>query len=244
MRWSKAWVVASKDFKIFLKKKSILYSMIGFEVFVSIGMPILLWFVTRKAENAAAILPALINAFSFWFVIGIALLPTAIASYSLVGEKIQKSLEPLLATPTTDDEILVGKAIAAFIPSIAANYIGAVIFMFLVNALTFRVFNYFYFPNWDIAILLLLVGPLVCLLSIGYNILISSRSTDVRAAQQAGSLILLPHGVVYVLSELGILALSITNLLIMSAILVALDGLVFYLVKAIFQREEILTEWR
>jgi ABC-type Na+ efflux pump permease subunit len=213
-------------------------------VLVAIGLPILVRYVIEKADNAAAILPGLINAFSFWFVIGIVLLPTGIASYSLVGEKIQKSLEPLLATPTTDEEILAGKAIAAFVPAIVANYIGAVIFMLLVNAFTFHVFSFFYFPNWDIAILLLLLGPLACLLSIGYNVLISSRSTDVRGAQQAGSLIMLPYGAVYVLTEIGMLALSTTNLLIMSAVLAVLDVIVFSLVKATFQREAILTEWK
>jgi ABC-2 type transport system permease protein len=70
-------------------------------------------------------LPYLENqSFSFWFVMGASLLPTGIASYSLVGEKVQKSLEPLLATPTTDEEILAGKAVAAFIPVIISNYIG------------------------------------------------------------------------------------------------------------------------
>jgi ABC-type Na+ efflux pump permease subunit len=244
MRESKAWTVASKDFKIFLKKKTILYSMIGFEVLIAVGMPALVRFVIAKAENAAVILPALINAFSFWFVIGIVLLPTSIASYSLVGEKIQKSLEPLLATPTTDDEILAGKVIAAFLPAIVANYIGALVFMVLINASTFHIFSYLYYPNWDIAIQLLLFGPLACLLSIGYNVLVSSRSTDVRAAQQAGTLILLPFGAVYVLIEIGVLPLSTTNLLIMSAVLAILDLFVFALVKATFQREAILTEWK
>ena len=244
MRWSKAWTVASKDFKIFFKKKTILYSMIGFEALIGIGMPFLLKIVTRRAENPVEILPALINAFSFWFVIGIVLLPISVASYSLVGEKIQKSLEPLLATPTTDGEILAGKVIAAFIPAMTANYIGAVIFMLLVNLLTFPSFSYNYFPNWNIAILLLLFGPLACLLSIGYNVLISSRSTDVRAAQQAGSLIMLPYGAVYVFVELGVLALSTTNLLIMSAVLAGIDLILLYLVKATFQREAILTEWK
>jgi ABC-type Na+ efflux pump permease subunit len=244
MRWSKAWTVASKDFKIFLNKKTILYSMIGFEVLIAVGMPALVRFVIGKSENAAVILPALINAFSFWFVIGIVLLPTGIASYSLVGEKVQKSLEPLLATPTTDNEILAGKVFAAFLPAIVASYIGAVVFMVLINTATFHIFSYLYYPNWDIAIELLLLGPLACLLSIGYNVLVSSRSTDVRAAQQMGSLIMLPYGAVYVLSEIGVLALTTANLLIMSAVLVVLDGFVFYLVKAIFQREEILTEWK
>ena len=243
MRVAKAWTVASKDFKIFIKKKTILYSMIGFEVLVSIGMPLLARFVVGRSDNAAAILPPLINAFSFWFVIGIVLLPTGIASYSLVGEKVQKSLEPLLATPTSDNEILAGKVIAAFLPTIAANYIGAVIFMALVNAFTFPIFSYFYYPNWDIMIELLLFGPLACLLSIGYSVLISSRSTDVRAAQQAGTLIVLPYGAVYVLTEIGVLALNTMNLLIMSAVLVVLDVLIFYLVRAAFRREEILTQW-
>jgi ABC-2 type transport system permease protein len=139
---------------------------------------------------------------------------------------------------------LVGKVIAAFIPAIAANYIGVVVFMLLVNASTYRIFSYLYYPNWDIAIQMFLIGPLACLLSIGYSVLVSARSTDVRAAQQVGSLIMLPYGAVYVLVEIGVLALSTSNLLIMSAVLVVLDMLVFSLVKATFQRETILTEWK
>lgn len=244
MRFSKTWTVASKDLKIFLRKKTILYSMIGFEVFISIGMPLLLQVVVGKSGSNPQILPAIIDAFSFWFVIGIVLLPIGVASYSLVGEKIQKSLEPLLATPTTDGEILAGKTLAAFLPAIAANYIGAVIFMLLVDIFAFPRLSYLYYPNWNIAVLLLLLGPLACLLSIGYNVLVSSRSTDVRAAQQTGTLILLPYGAVYVLSVTGALVLSTTTLLILSAVLAVLDGFVFYIVKAAFRREEILTGWK
>lgn len=244
MRWSKAWTVASKDFKIFIKKKTILYTLVGFEMWISIGLPILLGYVVQKSTNPAVILPQLINAFSFWFVIGIVLLPTVIASYSLVGEKVQKSLEPLLATPTTDTEILAGKTLAAFIPSILANYIGALVFMLLVDGVTFRTLSYFYFPNWDFIIQLLLIGPLACLLSVGYSILVSSRSTDVRTAQQVGALIMLPYGAVYVMVEIGVMKLTTANLLIMSVVLAVLDVFIFTLVKAAFQREEILTEWK
>ena len=68
-----------------------------------------------------------------------AILPTAIASYSIVGEKVEKSLEPLLATPTTDGELLLGKSIAAFLPPLIATYIGALIFMVLIDIVTFSV---------------------------------------------------------------------------------------------------------
>lgn len=243
MRLSKAWIVASKDFKTYTKKKSILYSIIYFEVFISIGLPIVSRFIANRT-GAAALLPSFMNAFSFWFVIGATLLPVGIASYSLVGEKIQKSLEPLLATPTTDEEILAGKTIAAFLPAIGANLIGALIFTVLMDIFTYNTLKYLYYPNWDIILIVFLLAPLTCLLSVGFNILISSRANDVRAAQQLGSLIVLPLGAVYVLSEIRVLTLTTTNLLIMAAILAVIDVIVLILVRSTFQREEILTKWK
>jgi hypothetical protein len=62
-----------------------------------------------------------------------------------------------------------------------------------------------------------------------------------RTAQQLGTLIILPVGVVYLLTELRGLDLNMNNLLVMAASLAAIDGVVFFLVEATFQREEILT---
>jgi ABC-2 type transport system permease protein len=243
MRLSKAWMVASKDFKTFSKRKNILYSSIYFEAIVSIGLPFIIRYMTGK-PNAVAAIPFILSAFSFLFVIGAALLPVGIASYSLIGEKVQKSLEPLLATPTTDEEILVGKSIAAFLPALGTNLVGALIFTTLVDLFTYNTLKSLYYPNWDIVIIVFLLGPLASLLSVGYNVLISSRSNDVRSAQQLGALIMLPLGAVYVLSEFKVLNLTTNNLLIGAAVLVAIDVIVFYLVKATFQREEILTKWK
>jgi ABC-2 type transport system permease protein len=243
MRLSKAWIVASKDFKTFTKRKSIIYSIVGFQVFVSIGMPIIIRFIASKPSGVAVVL-TFMNSFSFWFVIGASLLPTGIASYSLIGEKVERSLEPLLATPTTDEEILAGKSIAAFLPAICSTYMGAVIFTVLVDLFTHSTLQYLYYPNWDIVIILFLLAPLACVLGVGYSVLVSSRANDVRAAQQLGSLIILPFGAVYVLSEIRVLTLTTNNMLIMAAVLVVIDVIVFYLVKATFQREEILTKWK
>jgi ABC-2 type transport system permease protein len=243
MRLSKAWIVASKDFKTFTKRKSILYSIIYFEVAVSIAVPFVTRFIASKTSRAA-VLPTFIDAFSFLYVIGAAFTPVGIASYSLIGEKVQKSLEPLLATPTTDEEILAGKSIAAFLPAICANLIGALIFMVLVDLFTYSTLKYLYFPNWNFAIILFLLAPLACVLGVGYNVLVSSRVNDVRTAQQLGTLIILPFGAVYFLSEFNVLSLTTTNMLIMAAVLAVIDVIVFYLVKATFQREEILTKWK
>jgi hypothetical protein len=104
MRLSRAWTVATNDFKIFKKKKSILYSLIGFEIFVSIGLPLLILFIARKPAGLA-VLPYLINSFSFWFIISC---HSANGNFFLIAWLADpKNLEPAIA-PTTD-EILAGK---------------------------------------------------------------------------------------------------------------------------------------
>ncbi len=184
------------------------------------------------------------NAFSYWYVIGAALLPMSMASYSLIGEKVQKSLEPLLATPTTDEEILVGKNIAAAVPAVITTYLGAAIFMALMDWVSHGKLDYLYYPNWNMGVILLLLAPLAIIFSIGVNILISSRATDIRAAQQLGAFIMVPLAVIYVLSEINVISLTVTTLLIMAAAIFAADIIVIYLAKAIFKREEILTQWK
>lgn len=245
MRLSKAWIIAAKDFKIFLRKKNVLYSVILFPLLIAVGLPIVVRFAGAKTGGIpASVLPTLLNAFSFFFIILAAYLPTAIASYSLVGEKIEKSLEPLLATPITDGELLLGKSIAAFFPPILAIYCSAVVFMVLMDLLTYSTLNYLYFPNWNIGIILLLVAPLSAILSVEINVIISSRISDVRAAQALGGLAVLPLGVIYVMSELGIVRLDINNLFIISAVILLFDVFLFFISTRAFQREEILTKWK
>jgi len=54
----------------------------------------------------------------------------------------------------------------------------------------------------------------------------------------------LPFAAVYLLSEFKVLSMTTDNMLIMAAVLAGIDAIVFYLVKAAFQREEILTKWK
>jgi len=246
MKLSKAWIIAEKDFAIFRKKKSVIYSVVLFPIFVSITLPLIVQFIGSKSGGIPAeALPTVLNAYSLFFITGAVTLPTAIASYSLVGEKVQKSIEPLLATPTTEREILLGKSIAAFLPPIAALYIGAVIFMVLIDSLTYSTLGYLYFPNWNMGVIMVLVAPLGSILSIEFDILISSRVSDVRAAQQLGGIVALPFVGIYVLAEASILSLeSSSNLLIISASLVAIDVILFYISEAVFRREKILTKWK
>ena len=244
MRLSKAWIIAAKDLRIFRRNKSVLRSVILFPLLVSIGLPLVVHFAGHGHGGiSASILPRVLNAFSFFFIIGAAYLPTAIASYSLVGEKVEKSLEPLLATPITDSELLLGKSIAAFLPPIVAIWVSAAVFMALSNEFTHQTLGYSYFPNWTMGIILLLVAPLSAILSVEASVIISARVSDARAAQLLGGLIALPFLGIYIASEIGSLSLNTTNLFIISAVILLVDVILFFISTKTFQREEILTKW-
>ena len=248
MRLSRSWMIASKDFKIFLKKKNIIYSILVAPLIVSFLLPAVIAFAGhRNGANGfpAAEVTILLPAFTFFYLILAGVIPTTIASYSLVGEKVEKSLEPLLVTPTTDSEILLGKGIAAFLPPIGAILGGATIFMVLMDLVTHGTLGYYFFPNWNAAIVLFLMVPLAAIMSVEWNVIVSARVSDVRVAQQIGILVMIPFGGIYVAGELNLIPLGSTiNLLIIAGILLVVDLLLLYIAKATFQREEILTKWK
>jgi ABC-type Na+ efflux pump permease subunit len=49
--------------------------------------------------------------------------PAVLASYAIVGERLQGSLEPILAMPIRHTELLLGKATAAFLPAVTVAYL-------------------------------------------------------------------------------------------------------------------------
>jgi ABC-type Na+ efflux pump permease subunit len=247
LRLSKSWDVTSKDFKVFLKKKNLIFSILAFPLAISILLSFVVGFIVQHAGgngSGVAELMMLLPSFSFYFAIIAAILPTAIASYSLVGEKVEKSLEPLLATPMTDGEVLLGKGMAAFLPPMAAIFLGTSVFMISTDVLTHSAFGYYYFPNLAAGVILLLLAPLSAIMSIEVNVMISSRVSDVRVSQQLGSLAVFPMAGVYLASELGLISLATTNLLIVSGILLIVNLILLYVAKATFRREEILTRWK
>lgn len=245
MRLSKAWLVSTRDFKVFKHQKNIWYSIVVFPVIISVLFPVVVEFAGRHSGGIpASALPMYLNAFSFFFAIGAAFVPLSIATYSIVGEKVEKSLEPLLATPLTDGEILLGKAISALLPTLLALFLGSAVFMTGMDAVTFPKLHYNYFPNQTIAVLLLVLVPIAAILSILFSIIVSSRVNDVRSANSYGILMFFPFLAIYLASEIGILSLDINNLLIISGILLVLDVALFFISTATFQREEILTKWK
>ena len=249
MRLSQAWIVTTKDLATFIKKRNIIYSTFIVPFLVSILFPLVIQYIIQKGGSSAAgpsaTLPYLLPSFAFFYLILAGILPATLASYSIVGEKVEKSLEPLLATPTTDSEILLGKGIAAVLPPLAAILTASMIFMGAVDAVTFKTLGYNFFPNWNAALVLFVMAPLATIMSVEWSVMISSRVSDVRIAQQLSTLLIVPLAGIYVGGELKLVDLGVTNNLLYICVALALVDVLFtYVVRSTFDREAILTRWK
>ena len=239
------FAIMGKDLRVALKRKGLIAGLLAFPLIVAVGLPLVLTISGRKGEGLPAqVLPQLLSSFQFFFVIGSVTLPTAIAAFSLVGEKIERSLEPLLATPATDSEILAGKALAAWLPPVVAAGSGNVLFMFLANLQTQKTLGYLFFPNPTALMVLFVVIPLSAMVSVGMSVLVSSRVRDARSAQQISSILALPFAGIYITTEIGIISLDVPGMLTLAGILAVLVAVFLFLARATFNREEILTRWK
>ncbi len=237
------WKIAGKELKVISRKRSIIFYTVGLPIFISIVFTVLLGSQTTSGIPTTLALGA--ESIVYVFVVLATFLPSTIAAYSIVGEKVEKTLEPLLATPTSNGEILLGKSIAAFIPPIVSTWIGASIFMAATDyVLIAGGLGYYYFPNWNAGIMLLLLAPLAGILSIEIAVVASSRVSDVRGANQIAGLILIPFLAVFFAGAEGIFSFNILNLLIFSVVLLIFDLVMFFVSKSTFNREEILTKWK
>ncbi len=245
MRLQKSWTIAKKDLKIYRKRRSLVAFTFLLPVVFAVALPLILYHVIIAKSAPPSTVVGLISWFAFFFMIISALVPLYLTSYNLVGEKVEKSLEPLLATPTSDGEIFIGKYIASFIPVIIGLWVGIFVFYSLIDVTTYKVIGYYYFPNYGSAILILIGMPLAMLYGISFGTLASSRASSVQVAYQLGAASLLPFLVLYVLGEVQVISLSSTeNILIISVFLLIATVGIYFMSKAAFNREKILTLWK
>ena len=169
------------------------------------------------------------------------LISSIIPAYSIVGEKNSRTLEPLLATPISSAQLLMGKCLNALVISTVLSWLGGI--FFVIEALVFTVqpvTGLIITPGWLVA--LFLVVPGIAMVPIAISVFVSSRVNDPRAAQQFSSLIVLvlAGGVFLVLG----MAVATPLLAILAAVGFGLLGAgSVYLAARLFRREIILTRW-
>jgi ABC-2 type transport system permease protein len=209
-----------------------------------------------EAQAAVAVIPelahlsgnALIQSFLFHqFSLLLLLVPIvgamALATHAVIGEKQSKALEPLLATPLSTVELLAAKTLTPFVFALGLTWIAAALYIagILVvgepgvwqSILGLRTF-----------LMLGVLGPLVELASLQLAVIVSSRVSDARSAQQLASLLILPITAVFVAQLMGAYIIGPSALLLGSLACLILNGILLWVGVQVFQRETILMRWK
>jgi ABC-type transport system involved in multi-copper enzyme maturation permease subunit len=174
------------------------------------------------------------------YMLGIpALVPSFVAAYSVVGERQQGTLEPVLTTPIRGEELLLGKALAALLPSLAVAYVVYGLFLACVELFAAQAVASALIRVPDL-LAQLFFTPLLAGWSIWIAILISTRSNDIRVAQQFAILASLPSIAVTTLVALNVITVSLGAGLIAASALLLLNGVGWRLVSAMFDRERLI----
>jgi ABC-2 type transport system permease protein len=171
------------------------------------------------------------------------LLPTGIAAHSIVGEKVARTLEPVLATPVTTTELLAAKVLAAVIPACVATWSGLAVYAAAVLVtMPPDVVAMLFTPAW-LAIVLGL-APLLSFLGVAVATIVSSRAGDPRTAEQISGLLVLPGVLVVVGQIAGLLVVTPAAVVVISAVILVVDAALLGIAVWLFDRENILTRWR
>lgn len=172
------------------------------------------------------------------------IIPVSIAAYSIVGEKVQRSLEALLATPVSTAELLLGKCLAAILPAVGVTWLSFAVFGVgaYVFAVDDMVFGRLISGVWVLVVLLL--APLLSGLGVALSVIMSSRVNDPRAVEQSIGMLVLPILGLFVAQMTGWITMSYATVLLGCAAMAVLDAVALRAAIGLFDREAILTRWK
>lgn len=210
----------------------------------------------EEAANAVGMIPelagltgnALIQTFVFYqFSLLLLLVPIvaamSLATHAVIGEKQSRALEPLLSTPISTLELLAAKTMTPFLFALTLSWTAAVIYLAGAAALgepgVWRAL-----AGTRFFLMVGVVGPLAELASLLVSVIVSSRTSDPRSAQQVSALLILPITGLFIAQLMGLVVVGTTGLLLGAIGCVILNAVLLWVGVQVFQRETILTRWR
>ena len=239
--WSRVAAIVRKELRDYRRNRFVVLTM-SFLPLVFIVAPVIQLF-SIKVSITSTRFDDRIGLSLLYMLILPAIIPSVLSAYSVVGEREQGTLEPVLTTPIHSEELLVGKALAALLPTLAVAYVIFGIFLGAVAAFAHPGVASAIFERNHLLVQLLFT-PLVAGWSIWVGIAISSRMSDVRAAQQLAVLASLPPVAIVALMNFNVIAASLGLALGLAGALLLLDLMAWRLVAAMFDRERLVTGTR
>lgn len=232
--------VIRKEFREYRRNKLVVFTMAALPL-VFLGLPIISVLAVPEAASEKAVDAVVGQALLFFLLVPL-ILPTTIAAYSVIGEREQGTLEPVLTTPATDGELLVGKALAATVPAVLLAWTLFGIFVTVVRVgATEAIVDKVWRPEQFASQILL--APALAAFAIWVGMAISVRSTDIRVAQQLSGLVTLPFVGGAALVSFGIVTPSVLTYVGVAAVMAAVDALGWRATARMFDRERLLTRY-
>jgi ABC-type transport system involved in multi-copper enzyme maturation permease subunit len=226
--------IARKEIRTYRRTGAIVWAM-SVIPFVFLIQPIISVF-TLSSEAAAQ----LSHRHELLYMLAIpALVPVLLASYAIVGERQEGTLEPVLTTPIRREELVLGKALAVLAPSIAIAYLVFGVFIALVALFAHPGVSSAIIRGPDVLVQVLFT-PLIAGWSVWLGIAISTRVSDVRVAQQLSVLASLPTVALTTLISLNVIHPSPQIAIALGVVLIIGNRLGWRLVSSLFNRERLI----
>jgi ABC-type Na+ efflux pump permease subunit len=236
--WTRVGATLAKELRDYRRNRFVILTMAVLPLILLV-LPIIQLF-TIPASIPSGKLDVRIGLSLLYMLLIPAIVPSALSAYSVVGEREQGTLEPVLITPLRREELLIGKALAALGPTLGIAYSIFGIFLAATELFASRgVASAVFEPSH--LLVQILFTPLLAGWSIWVGIAISARSADVRVAQQLGMLASLPPLVIVALLATGVVTPTTGLALGLAAALLIVDGLGWRAAAAAFDRERLIT---
>jgi ABC-2 type transport system permease protein len=235
LSWRRIRSIIRKEFREYRRNRSVIVTMAIFPLIFLI-QPVIV--VSRLSDSASADL-AQMHLLVYMLAIPV-FTPAMLAAYAVAGERAQGSLEPVLTTPIRREEFLVGKALAVLVPSIVVAYLVFGAFLAWTLFATQPGIASAILRPPDIAAQFLYTPLLACLFT-WVGIAISTRSTDVRVAQQLTLLGSIPAVVVISLIAFDVISPTPRLAILVAVALFLADIAGWRVVAPMFDRERLVT---
>jgi ABC-type Na+ efflux pump permease subunit len=238
IHWGRVRAIFRKELRDYRRNRFTLFTMAVLPL-IFVVLPMIQLFKLNVSVSSSA-LDTRIGLSLLYLLIVPTIIPSTLAAYSVVGEREQGTLEPVLITPIRREELLIGKALAAFLPALVVSYAIFGIFLAATALFAHPAIESAVFEGTHLLIQLLFT-PLLAGWSIWVGIAVSARVRDVRAAQQLGVVSSLPPLVLVALLAVNVIPASTGLALGLAAGLLVIDGLAWRAVASMFDRERLIT---
>lgn len=151
-----------------------------------------------------------------------------VAANSFVGEKEKRTFESLLLSPISIRDLYLSKIIASLIPPLFVSIISFVICGIIINVLGYPLFGALIFPSANWIVLICILSPLIILLVVLVNILISSKVKTYQEAQNIAGVVVLPIVALIIGQISGLFLLGVGLILIISAVLLIINVVILF----------------